>query len=130
MPLMLFFGLFIALVGGVGVVAPDVLMGVARYAVTPLGLYLAAAFRIVVGIVLIRFAARTRFPTVLRVLGFFVIAAGIVTAFLGVDRTHAILNWWAGLGPIGMRLLPAIALVVGVIIVVAARPRSPVAPER
>lgn len=123
MALVLVIGLLIAVVGGVGVVSPDVLQSISRYAVTPVGLYLAAAFRIAVGVVLVLVAAGSRAPRVLRVLGFIAIAAGLVTLFLGVDRARAIVDWWSGQGPVSMRLWPALALLFGVLIVVAALPR-------
>lgn len=123
MALVLLFGLFITLVGGLGVVAPDALLGIARYSATPAGLYLAAAFRIVVGVLLVRIASRSRAPGLIRGLGFFLIVVGVFTAILGVDRARAVLDWWAGLGAVGMRLLPALAFLFGITVVWAVRPR-------
>jgi hypothetical protein len=123
MALVLAIGFLIAAVGAVGVVAPHVLQSISRYTVTPTGLYVAAALRIVIGVALVRVAAASRAPWLLRGLGFIAIAAGIVTLFLGVDRAGAILAWWSGQGPVLIRLWPALALVFGVIMVWAVIPR-------
>jgi hypothetical protein len=123
MAAVLVIGLFVALIGGVGVVAPQVLQGISRYTVTPLGLYLASAFRIFVGVALVRGAAASRAPGLLRVLGFIAIGAGIVTLLLGVARAREIVNWWLGQGPVLIRLWPGIALGFGVFLVWAAAPR-------
>jgi len=90
---------------------------------TPTGLYFEAALRIVIGVVLVRVAAASRAPRLLRGLGVIAIAKGIITLFLGVDRAAAILAWWSGQGPVVMRLWPAIALVFGLIIVWTVIPR-------
>ena len=123
MALVLVVGLLIAAVGGIGVVAPHVLQGISRYTVTPVGLYVVAALRVAIGVALVRVAAVSRAPSLLRVLGFVAIAAGIGTLFLGVDRAGAILAWWSGQGPVLIRLWPALALVFGVIMVWAVVPR-------
>jgi hypothetical protein len=123
MALVLAIGFFIAAVGAVGVVAPHLLQSASRYAMTPTGLYGAAALRIVIGVVLVRVAAASHAPRLLRSLGVIAIAAGIITLFLGVDRAGAILTWWSGQGPVFMRLWPALALVFGVIMVWAVIPR-------
>jgi hypothetical protein len=123
MVLVLAIGLLIAAVGAVGVVAPESLQNVARYTVTPVGLAVAAILRIAIGVALVREAAASRAPRLLRALGFIAIAAGIMTLFLGVDRAGAILDWWSGQDPLLIRLWPALALLIGVVIVLSVLPR-------
>ena len=123
MVLVLAIGFLIAAVGAVGVVAPHILQSISRHALTPTGLYGAAALRVLIGVVLVRVATASRAPRLLRGLGVIAIAAGVITLFLGVDRAGAILAWWSGQGPVFMRLWPAFALVFGVIIVLAVIPR-------
>ena len=58
--------LFIVVVGLVGVFAPDRLMTVGRYVVTPVGLYAIAALRVGIGLVLMLVAPVSRAPKTLR----------------------------------------------------------------
>jgi hypothetical protein len=84
------------IVGIVGLVSPDNLTTVRRlYFATPASLYAAAAARVAMGLVLIRFAPASRAPNVLRALGTIVCAQGLAAALLGVDRARAILEWEA-----------------------------------
>jgi amino acid permease len=123
MALVLAIGIFITAVGAAGVVAPHILQSISQYTATQTGLYVAAVLRIVIGVALFRAAAASRAPRLLRGLGVIAIAAGIGTLFLGVDRAGAILAWWSSQGPVFIRLWPALALVLGVIVVWAVIPR-------
>ena len=120
MTLVLAIGLLIGAIGAVGVITPEGLGAISRYTITPLGLYLAAAVRVAIGIILIRAAPTSRLPRVLRVLGIIAVVAGVITVFLGVDRASTILAWWSGQGPLLIRLWPALALIFGVVLVYSA----------
>ena len=123
-------GVFVAVVGAVGVIAPDRLQAISRYSATPLGLTIAGAFRIVFGIILVLAARGSRGPTWLRFVGFVAVVAGVLTLFIGVDRAQAILEWWSRQGPVMMRLWPGLALVLGVSVASAAAPAyRPVRPR-
>jgi hypothetical protein len=115
-------GAFVAAVGLVGVVSPQGLQTIARYSMTSVGLYVVAAIRLAFGVILFRAAAASRAPRVLRVVGVFAFVAGLVTPFLGVDRAHAIFDWWSGQSPVFLRLWPGLAVVFGVFIVWAVTP--------
>jgi hypothetical protein len=112
-------GLFVMIVGVVGIAAPSVLLRVAEYATTPIGLYAVAALRIGIGIVLIRVAPTSRTPTLLRVLGAIAVGAGVITALVGVDRARAMLAWETSQGTTLIRLGAVVALVFGAFIVTA-----------
>ena len=113
------FGLFLAAVGLVGVVAPSYILEIGRSLLTPMSLYVVAAFRIAVGVVLLLVAANSRLPVVVRILGIVIILAGVFTLSLGVERSRAILDWWSSQGELFMRLCLAGPLVVGLFIVYA-----------
>jgi FtsH-binding integral membrane protein len=115
-------GLFVAAIGIVGIVAPPSLQAIARYSVTLLGLYVAAAARIAFGVILVRAAPASRAPKVLRLLGLIALVGGLITPFIGVDRARAISDWWSTQGPLVIRLWPALALVFGVFIAYAVKP--------
>ena len=69
-------------VGIMGLIVPEAWTAIRRlYFGTPVGLYAAAAIRIAMGLVLIRFAPASRAPKSLRVLG-----AGLCMQALGESR--------------------------------------------
>lgn len=119
-----FFGLVIACIGLVGVAVPTALLEISSFALTPAGFYSAAAFRIVVGVVLIVAAAPSRMPGTVRVLGVLIVIAGLATPFVGVDRLRAVVDWWSALGPIYMRAWAALAVALGLFIVYAVSPKG------
>ncbi len=123
--LVLVLGLLIASIGALGVIAPESLQAISRYTVTPLGLSLAAAARVAIGIILIRAAPASRLPRVLRVLGLIALVAGVITVFLGVGGASTILTWWSNQGPLLIRLWPALALIFGVLLVYSALSKTP-----
>src|SRR5215471_8022320 len=122
MVLALAVGLFIGLVGLVGVVAPHVLETVSRYTLSPVRLSVAAVLRILIGVVLLRSASASRAPLALRTFGAVAITAGIAFLFMPTDVAKRIVDWWVGQGPVLMRLWPAIALVAGIVVVWATIP--------
>jgi hypothetical protein len=119
--LALIVGAVVIALGVVGLVAPGVLVTIGRASVTAVGLYVVAAVRVGIGLLLMRVAPASRFPRSLRVLGAIVVVAGLLTPLLGTDRARAILDWWFALGPAYLRLAAAIALVFGGLIVYAVR---------
>jgi hypothetical protein len=114
--------LFIALIGLTGVFAPDCLMMIGQYSVTPAGIYVAAALRIGIGLVLARVAPVSRAPKTLRIFGVIAVIAGVTTLFLGTERAHAILEWWSAQGPAFIRLCAGLALILGAFIAYAVAP--------
>jgi hypothetical protein len=104
---------FIVLVGLTGMLAPDCLMTIGRHSVTPVGIYLVAALRIGIGLVLAKVAPVSRAPKALRVLGVIAVLGGVATLFLGTERAQAILEWWSAHGPLFIRMGAGIALVLG-----------------
>ena len=105
--------LFLALIGLTGVLAPDRFMTIAQYSATPVGIYVAAALRIGIGLVLARVAPVSRAPRTFRILGVIAVLAGVATLFLGTERAQAILDWWSAQGPACIRLGAGLPLVLG-----------------
>src|SRR5258708_15453332 len=104
---------FIMLVGVAGLLAPDSLLTLARYAVTPVGLYAVAAVRVGIGLVLILAAPISRAPRTLRVFGAVALVAGLMTPLFGADRAHAILDWQLSQGTVLIRVGAGLAVVIG-----------------
>jgi hypothetical protein len=112
-------GLIIGAIGIVGVVVPSLLLEFGRSLLTPTALYIVAALRIGIGVVLVRIAPVSRTPKGLRVLGILIIIAGLLTPFFGVERSRAILDWWSSQGPSFMRVCAGVAVAFGLFIVYA-----------
>ena len=119
----LILGIVVCGVSILGVVAPASFMLILRVLIqTPRGLYLVGLFRVVIGLVLIRVAPVSRAPLVLRVVGAIVVVAGIITPLFGVERAHAIMDWWEAHGALVIRLWAALGVAFGAFIVHAVRP--------
>ena len=109
------FGLCIFTVGAVGIIAPSSLIWIARRAATPGAFYAVATTRVAFGLVLVLVAPASRAPKALRVLGYVILVAGIVTALTGrvaMGRARDAIDWWLGQGTGVIRLtgLPLMAL--------------------
>lgn len=115
----LLIALFIIAIGIVGVIAPYRLLSLGQYSVTPIGLYVVAALRVGIGLVLFRVASASRAPKTLRVFGVVAVIAGLTTPLLGVGRALAIRDWWLAQGPMAIRLWAGVFLVIGVFIAYA-----------
>ena len=86
--------LTIALVGGVGVIAPTVVAALMAALHGPLGLVLVASLRLVLGTTLFIAAPASRAPLVFRALGVVTFATGMFTPLIGVERFDNLLAWW------------------------------------
>ena len=117
------FGAVIAAIGIVGLADPALLLDATSFMQTSVGLYIAAAFRVVFGVVLIWIAATSRMPRTLRILGAFTVLAGIITPFIGVERVRAIVEWWSAQGVVFMRTWATVAVIFGIFIIYAVTPR-------
>jgi uncharacterized membrane protein len=111
--LALVLSLFVVILGAIGIIRPEALLGVARHFQTPAGLYAAAALRIILGVALLFAASTSRAPGVIRVLGILVLVAGLITPFVGTERVRAIVDWWSSQGPLIMRAWAGFALAFG-----------------
>ena len=112
-------GLIISAIGLIGVVAPLLVLEIGRSLLTPTALYFVAALRIGIGVVLVWVARVSRVPAAFRIVGIFVIIAGVLTLFLGVEHSRAILDWWSNQGPTFMRICLSLPMALGLFIVYA-----------
>jgi hypothetical protein len=103
-------GLLIVAIGVVGIVAPDVLVSIGRYSITPVGLYIAGGLRVAIGVVLLGASPASRAPKTLRVCGILALVAGVTTPLLGIERAGAIMDWWSAAGPAVERLWALLAV--------------------
>ena len=106
-------GAVVILGSAITVAAPDLRLALERVVITPAGLYAIAVLRIAIGLVFVLAAPASRAPRTVRVLGLFVIIAGLSTPWFGVARAGAVLNWFASAGPLLMRLDAALGMALG-----------------
>lgn len=116
---------FVALLGAIGVVAPEALLGIARRFQSPSGIYLAAALRIALGASLLVAARRSRAPRAVRVIGIVILVGGLLTPVIGLERFREIVEWWGTRGPLLMRGWSALALVAGATLAYLVAPAPP-----
>ncbi len=121
--IVLAFSIAIAVLGAVGIFVPTSILAVGRPFLTPAGLYAAAGIRLGFGTALLLAAARSRAPKTLRIVGVVVVAAGVATPLVGVDRARAIVDWWTGQGTALMRLWAVVAIALGMSLTYAVWPR-------
>jgi hypothetical protein len=110
------FGLCIATVGVVGILAPSGVVWITQHFVTSGAFYVVATVRVAFGLALISVASTSRAPKTLRVLGCVIVIAGIATALtglLGIGRARAIIEWWLEQGPGVVRLTGVLVLALG-----------------
>ena len=103
--------------GLMGIVSPESLVRFARLWQRPGGLWLAAAIRIVLGVAMLMAAPESRAPLALRILGVFIIIAGVITPFYGMERFSKMLNWWATRSVAFKRAWASVALLFGVFLI-------------
>ena len=114
-----------AVLGAVGVVYPEVLVGLVRvFLETPTGLYAAAGIRIVSGVALIFAAPPSRAPRTLRVLGAIVIVAGLRLPVVGVEGLRSRVEWFSALDPGFLRIYAVFVLGLSALLAYALVPRS------
>ena len=121
--LALVLGLIVSAIGMLGVAAPTLLLDFARSLQTAAALYAVAAIRIAFGTVLILAATGSRLPKTLRVLGALIVIGGLITPFIGVDGSRAMIEWVWDHGSVFMRAWAGVAVALGLFIVYAVAPR-------
>ncbi len=105
--------LLLSALGALGVASPSRLLGVVRNFQTPMGLYFAAALRVVLGVALFFAASASRAPDLIRILGVVIIVMGVVTPFFGLERFRRLLDWWSARGSAFIRAWAVLALAFG-----------------
>ena len=120
------FGLCILAVGAGGIFAPSGLVWIAQhFVVTSEAFYGLATVRVAFGLVLISVASASRAPKALRVLGYVILIAGIMTALMGlvgIGRARASIECWLQQGSSVVRLTGVLILALGSFVAYACAP--------
>jgi hypothetical protein len=111
------FGVLVLLVGVLCVISPSEITTIGTHLVTQKGLYIIAILRICIGIVFLLVASVSRMPRTVRIIGAIVLVAGIITPLFGVDRSRAMLDWWASQSSTIMRLTGVVPIAGGAFLI-------------
>ena len=117
------FGVLVMGVGTLVLVEPRGLVDFADLFLTPSGLWVAVALRLVVGVLLWISASASRTPRVLRVLGALFVFSAFALPVVGLERMRRLADWGAGLDDVALRAVSLVALGLGTFIVWSMWPR-------
>ena len=96
--LILFFGVFFAVAGVIFLVRPSLLIGLLDSQGDRKWVYTSAiGVRLVLGLLLIQQAANSRFPLVMEILGWILLAAALLLAVMGRQRFERLMRWILGI---------------------------------
>jgi hypothetical protein len=115
----------IVIVGIVGILLPSGLVWIALHSVTSGTFYVIATVRVAFGLVLISVASASRAPKTLRVLGYLILVAGIMTALTGllaIESAHVIIEWWLQQGFGVVRITGVLVMALGGFVAYACAP--------
>jgi len=119
------FGLCISIIGAVGILVPSGTVWLARLFLTSGPFYVIAAIRIAFSLILISVASSSRFPKVIRILGYIIFIAGVAAAFSGlvaIEQARGAIEWWLQQGSGLLRLTCALVIAFGAFIAYACAP--------
>jgi hypothetical protein len=116
-------GMLLIMQGLLGILVPNIFVNVVRLFQSPPMIYVAAALRITIGIVLICGVTGSRLPMFLRFFGVLVLIGGLLTSFVGIQLVHTILTLWSSRGPGLVRLFALVSLALGLVTSYAVLPK-------
>ena len=112
--LIMLFGFATAIAGIIIVINPDSVFGLLRGKLESLGLHiLAVVVRIIIGIALIMYAAESKYPTAILVLGWISIVAASVLGIMGRTNFRRLMSWALSLKPSFGRIGGFLAILFG-----------------
>ena len=100
------------------VINPESIFGRLRRKSDSLGMHiLAVVMRIIIGIALILYAAESRYPTAILILGWTSLGAAIVLGIMGRTNFKRLMSWALGLAPSFGRIGGMIAILFGAFLI-------------
>ena len=106
-----------------GIVRPDFMAMLVRYAFSPSGLYVVAAVRVGIGVVFFLAAHDSRAPRTMRVIGVMICVVSVALAFATIGYGDELRDWWMIQGPAFVRWGSLFALALGVFVAYSTAPR-------
>ena len=100
--------------GIVIVINPETVFGLLRRKMDSLGLHISAVVvRLIIGAALVMYAAESRYPTAILILGWISIVAACVLGIMGRTKFKGLMSWALGLAPTFGRLGGILAILFG-----------------
>ena len=106
-----------------GLVRPEAMARMVRYAFSPSGLYVVAVVRLAIGLIFFLGARDSRAPRALRVIGVMICVVSVALAFCTVEYGDALREWWAIHGAGFVRVAAVFAFALGAFVAHATAPR-------
>ena len=117
-------GILVTCLGFLGIAAPDDFASLIAEVQKRSNIYLLAALRVAIGVILLLAAGGSRTPFFLGTLGVFVILGGLISPFMAVPLRQSVQRWVAGGSSIPMQAWAGVALVIGAFITYTTAPRK------
>ena len=118
--IIILFGAATLVAGIIIVINPEWIFGLLRRKSDSPGMHiLAVVMRIIIGVALILYAAESRYPTAILVIGWVSIAAAIVLGAIGRTNFKRLMSWALGLAPTFGRIAGMIAGLFGAFLIYA-----------
>lgn len=90
----LVFGILILIIGAIILFKPDTILGLIRSHSESFNLHvLAVVVRLILGVALITYAAESKYPIALQVIGWLSLAAALILGVIGRARFKGLMNW-------------------------------------
>jgi uncharacterized membrane protein YidH (DUF202 family) len=115
----LLLSLFVAVMGVLALLTPRFGNALAEMFRGGSGLCAATAIRLALGGGLLFVAESSRAPTILRLLGGFILLVGVITPLIGLQWHHRMIDWWLSAGTTVQRVWGTVALALGVFVIYA-----------
>lgn len=106
-----------------GLVRPDFMARLVRYAFSPSGLYVVAVVRVAIGVIFFLAAGGSRAPRAMRAIGVTICIVSVALAFCTVENGDGLREWWASHGPGFVRWACPFAFALGAFVAYATAPR-------
>jgi hypothetical protein len=113
-------GIFIACMGAVIILNPQIMKNMVMFWRQGKKLYFAGVLRILFGVIFLLSVSRAKIPVVMLVFGIFSLIAGILVFILGLEKIRGMLDWWQKRPNGILRLMALLVLILGFLIVYSA----------
>jgi uncharacterized membrane protein len=114
------FGIIYTIMGVIFFMKPEYVRAIMDFFKVGRRVYIAGILRIVIGAFLIYAGEKAVIPWIPRIIGIIAVIGGIIIYSLGIQRTHAMMDWWKGSSDKKIRLIAVIAEIVGILLVYSA----------
>lgn len=113
------FGLLMVAMGAIYLVKPAVMKKLMRFWTTGNRLYLGGFLALLIGVIFIFTAPRCALAWYVILIGLIALAKGILSFVLGKKKIHAIIDKWTHSSVSTLRILAAVVLILGALLVYA-----------